>query len=665
MNMGRMQIAALLVVLLAQAASNVPLCGNGADCVALGRKFAAGDGRPVSWTTARELFRRGCERGEGEGCVYQRVFTERGTGQEQLLRASCAKGAADGCSDLGKLLELRNQLPAAQEFYQRGCDLGDAAGCELLGTNILMKRFGPPDAAKADALFAKACSQGEAFGCAYQGLDTATGSGTKADPKLANDLYKRSCDLGGTMGCYYLAFSLANGSAGPVNAGESRRLFRKACEMGYGLSCVALGQAFQPGQGKDDDDAEANRFFKRACNDVTGIACTLLGRSRASGLGGELDAAEAKALYERGCSLGDGNGCAQLGELVPDRALELYRKGCDDLGAGQACEDLAGKVEGDASRSSALLHRACELGKATACTRTGEFDQGCKFGDVSSCLQEIKQLGDTNLAKQSQLMFRACFLKDAEICFQLANAYASGGREQTVQHLKANVLYEMACNLNHAAACAEVANVHLLRQGVAYDPVKAFHLYTQSCDLGDEHGCKLLHEFTDLIGSMQEESCGIDYNGNACNTLGLAYIHGIGQPHDLEKARKAFEKSCDLGDHRGCANFATISTGDFGGRADWAKAHQANEKECAAGDAYSCSELAFFWETGRGVKADRRRAEDYYRKANEIFNRSCQANDADACEALATNQENGRGGPANKVLAKTLREKACGLHACD
>jgi hypothetical protein len=119
-----------------------------------------------------------------------------------------------------------------------------------------------------------------------------------------------------------------------------------------------------------------------------------------------------------------------------------------------------------------------------------------------------------------------------------------------------------------------------------------------------------------------------------------------------------------MGDSRGCANLGMISTGEMGGRADWAKAHMANEKECDAGDAYSCSELAFFYETGRGVKADRAKADGYYKMANEEFNKRCQANDADACEALATNQEHGRGGPPNKVLAKALREKACGIHPC-
>jgi TPR repeat protein len=675
--MANLPLFLLLAQLSTPALKDVPACDTGADCVELGRKFAAGQERPQSWPMAQELFRRGCERGEGEGCIYQRLFTERGLagdakGRDDRLRAGCEQNKAADCTDLGKLLELRKDLKNSRQLYERGCDLGDASGCELAGTGILMKRYGETDAPKGDAFFAKACELGEAFGCVYHGLDVAQANGVKANPKQANELYKKACEQGAMTGCYNLGFSLANGFASPVNAGEARRLFRKACDGGYGIACVALGNLLAPGSGNEDDDVDANRFFKRGCNAAAGVGCTALARDLAAGIGAEHDEKAAAALYDRACSLGDGGGCARLGEAAdqgagaprdPARAEASYQRGCETLGSGFACEKLAGKLESDKVRSAALLAKACELKSASACTRTGDLEKGCGYGDVLACKEMIKKLGDSDQLKVNTLLLRACMLKDGDSCYQLGVNYTAG-HEGYIHQLQGNVLFEMACNLNHAAACAEVAGIHVLRQGVAYDPVKAWHLYQQSCDLGDVHGCRLLHDFTDNLSQLGKESCGVDRNGNGCNTLGLAYVYGIGQPHDLERAREAFEKSCNMGDHRGCANLGMISTGEMGGRADWAKAHEANEKECESGDAWSCSELAYFYETGRGVKADRAKADAYYKSANEEFNRRCQANDADACEALATNQEHGRGGPPNKVLAKALREKACGIHPC-
>src|SRR3954462_360351 len=144
-------LLALLTVPFAPRDAALPACTTGADCVEQGRKLVAADGKPSSWASARELFRLACERGEGEGCIYQEAFAPRGLAGDPggaQVRKSCDQGAAAGCSDLGKLFELRNGRPSALQAYQRGCDGGDAAGCELLGTGILLGRFGPMDAAQ-------------------------------------------------------------------------------------------------------------------------------------------------------------------------------------------------------------------------------------------------------------------------------------------------------------------------------------------------------------------------------------------------------------------------------------------------------------------------------------------------------------------------------------
>jgi len=82
---------------------------------------------------AAELYRKGCDAGDTDGCANAGIMYERGEGvpkdearAAELLRKSCDAGIAVGCSDLGSLYAQGRGVPKdearAAELYGKACD---------------------------------------------------------------------------------------------------------------------------------------------------------------------------------------------------------------------------------------------------------------------------------------------------------------------------------------------------------------------------------------------------------------------------------------------------------------------------------------------------------------------------------------------------------------
>ena len=89
---------------------------------------------------------------------------------ELKWQAGCAAQVARDCSTYAAFLVKNSKTPTPQDaealvYLERGCDLGDAAGCRLLAAFRKNGRGGPADPAKARLALERACALGDARAC--------------------------------------------------------------------------------------------------------------------------------------------------------------------------------------------------------------------------------------------------------------------------------------------------------------------------------------------------------------------------------------------------------------------------------------------------------------------------------------------------------------------
>ncbi len=96
---------------------------------------------------------------------------------------------------------------------------------------------------------------------------------------------------------------------------------------------------------------------------------------------------------------------------------------------------------------------------------------------------------------------------------------------------------------------------------------------------------------------------------------------------DFSKARKYFEKACDLKDSRGCGALGLLYENGEGVEKDLIKAAQFCSKACNLNNSWGCGYLGFLYEYGQGVEKDLIKAAYFYSKA-------CKLGEQLACESL-------------------------------
>ncbi|MGG7074064.1 tetratricopeptide repeat protein [Campylobacter sp. 9BO] len=105
------------------------------------------------------------------------------------------------CFKLGEEYFTANDYTKAAEFYQKGCDGGDARGCTNLGGLYYNGNVLKEDKAKAVELLKKGCDGRDGRGCFNLGYLYRYGIGLKEDKTKATKLFKKACNGGDARGC--------------------------------------------------------------------------------------------------------------------------------------------------------------------------------------------------------------------------------------------------------------------------------------------------------------------------------------------------------------------------------------------------------------------------------------------------------------------------------
>jgi TPR repeat protein len=178
-------------------------------CADLGLRYEKGHGVARDASRARELYRKACDGGWGNGCMVFGVARFQGSLDETpdptagiaLLEKGCTLGEAQACVIAGELLfrgvSGRADVPKAGEFYASACRAGNIDGC--VGEAMVLVNRGLHG--KAVGMLRKACDEGHARGCSNLGILYEMGMGVPRELATAQELWRKACSLGSDDAC--------------------------------------------------------------------------------------------------------------------------------------------------------------------------------------------------------------------------------------------------------------------------------------------------------------------------------------------------------------------------------------------------------------------------------------------------------------------------------
>jgi TPR repeat protein len=162
--------------------------------------------------------------------------------------------------------------------------------------------------------------------------------------------------------------------------------YERSCDAFGREACLRLADAYGGGDKEARDLTRVRGYLERGCRNSSVLACDRLAVDLTEGLGGARDPVKASAarveseeVLEGSCTEVDVPECMELARRqgVPPRVTFENRRAridCKTWDKGDACVTLGVRyalghgVTPDPDKARALWKRACELGRAKACS---------------------------------------------------------------------------------------------------------------------------------------------------------------------------------------------------------------------------------------------------------------------------------------------------------
>jgi TPR repeat protein len=395
------------------------------------------------------------------------------------------------------------------------------------------------------------------------------------------------------------------------------------------------------------------------------------------------DPAEALSTYQDGCEKGSASDCYNLGyarergiggPISRPGAGEAYGNACTH-GSVAGCEALwTGRATGAVPPEA---NKTCENGVARACIMVA-VDANIKVQGVKNVMGGGDMLGP---------------MKEA------AEAAAEAG--PSLLFTKAFALYEKDCAARDPSACAGLASMLIMGQGVPKNYARAASLDRRACEAGIATACADLANLYkaasvfDPALALSQNACSSGIAATACTDVGDIYTRGLGVSPDKRRGLAFFQQACEGGDIRGCGqvNAARLTIGMNKLLGDFElmetleslknrsfKYHplvppcpkgtirpgltgngqcippeervRVLKKSCAAGKAVDCGELGIWTAEGLGVEKD-------LAQAAVLTRRGCNAHDPKSCSYLGVLYGRGTGLAQDSSRAAVLYQRAC------
>jgi hypothetical protein len=275
-----------------------------------------------------ELYSASCGRGDAESCLDLGLMFRRSGGddperlalQRFALARACQAGSAAACGHLGELAAStveEGALAAARALFERACDGGEPTFCQPFALMMWRGEGGSTDPRRAYHLLHDTCGKGVLSACANEGIFHQNGEVIEQDYAAAAKLFDKSCLGGAPDGCRMLAFLFENALGRSRDFERAAGLYAKGCAMADAGSCSELGRLHLEGQGILKNEARAAQLFEQSCEGGAMIGCHNLALLLDRGQGIAKDPARATALHRRACDGGFPRSCRQLAAAKP------------------------------------------------------------------------------------------------------------------------------------------------------------------------------------------------------------------------------------------------------------------------------------------------------------------------------------------------------------
>lgn len=352
------------------------------------------------------FYQQACELGNGEGCYkLGEIYNNRGKYYKTERKAKDVKAKQQA-------FVFYKQ---AVQFYQKGCDLKNAASCYEL-----IEIYNPRE---------------------YQDeyAEIVDKNGTKADEywnlsveyKEENQAHIKGCAENNATACSDLARAYVYGGKwGSVSGQKSKtaEFYEKACSLKDSWSCRELGKFYE----QDGNMAKAYEFYT-------------------------LDVEYRDFDTTQKCQANDGEACYTLGKKYNSysdeekykqwrlsKRDELYQKACD-LKYSEACVVLGKGYEEqkDIAKAVEFFAKACKMNESQGCVNAGIL-----YKKGEGIAQDISKAAD--------LYKKACELEHSAGCNNLALIYEEKGKTS-----KAREFYNQACRIGSNKACVNLRNLRI------------------------------------------------------------------------------------------------------------------------------------------------------------------------------------------------------------
>ncbi|MEM1132550.1 MAG: hypothetical protein AAGH53_06420 [Pseudomonadota bacterium] len=298
------------------------------------------------------------------------------------------------------------------------------------------------------------CTKGKAEECVRLGDAFSTGLGDlKQSTRVAAGYYLKGCDKGASESCASYAGLALGGSLPLPKPDAAVSSATRGCQLGSQSACAWQGVLYYRGYGVAKDAGRAEQLWRTACSANADDGCRFLanylkeGGSRAG-----QPSQEARTLFSTYCT-SDARpwaclGAAQMLGVEQPQAVPLLQRGCEQ-GKGDrlaVCAEYAAQIitRRDAKSvdlAEGFLNSACTAGLAQSCYIIGRhgFSANARLGDVTP--------GEAGF-----YLRRGCDLDHPAACHDLADAYISN-RMRQVRYPAATMLMLKSCRLGYAPAC--------------------------------------------------------------------------------------------------------------------------------------------------------------------------------------------------------------------
>jgi TPR repeat protein len=299
----------------------------------------------------------------------------------------------------------------------------------------------------------------------------------------------------------------------------------------------------------------------------------------------------------------------------------------------------AARKDPEDARAQALLGYAKREGRGIEKDVDGAYkllSSACEAGDPTGCLEETFSVywgrGTPQDHALSILQFKdLCDQSLGTACDRLGFIYSRGEGEAVKDPALANAYFDEACANDSGNGCMNMGNSYKNGFGRLVDQEKASDAYGKACDRGESYACALNWDLT------------------------LASREGP-NPLNIGVAIWALEKGCNLGSGASCFKIGDIvNKGRHSLERNPEFAYRYMARACKLGQSNGCYNQGSWLISGRGVKADSR-------KAIEVLRPLCERETPDyqACNNAGSAAYRGIGmdGPDYQLAADFYR-KAC------